>query len=347
MSEPAFTLGELADHIQARLVGDANAVIDGLGSLATAEAGEVSHLSNPAYRKHLAGTRATALILREADLPLWDGNALVSENPYLSFALVSQLFARRPELAEGHHPASEIHPSAVVEPGARLGPGVVVGARTRIGAGARLHPHVVVGEDCLIAKDVTLMPGVVIYPRVKIGAGSTLHSGVVIGADGFGFTPSADGRLEAIAQLGGVVIGADVSIGAGTTIDCGAIEDTVVEDGVKIDNQVQIGHNCHIGAHTLICGCVGIAGSTRIGRHCVLAGKCGIGGDKPIELADGVVLAGGTNVMFSIDRPGVYSGAVVHEPHQRWKRNALRLRRLDDLHRRVTDLEKRIKVLRG
>jgi UDP-3-O-[3-hydroxymyristoyl] glucosamine N-acyltransferase len=343
MSEPAYTLGELADHIQARLVGDANAVINGLGSLATAEAGEVSHLSSPAYRKHLAGTRATALILREADLPLWDGNALVSENPYLSFALVSQLFTRRPELAEGLHPTAEIHPGAVVEPGARLGPGVVVGARTRVAAGARLHAHVVVGEDCRIGEEVTLMPGVVIYPRVKIGARSTAHSGVVIGADGFGFAPSSDGRLEPIAQLGGVSIGEDVSIGAGTTIDCGAIEDTVVEDGVKIDNQVQIGHNCHIGAHTVICGCVGIAGSTRIGRHCVLAGKCGVGGDGPVELADGVVLSGGTNVMVSIDRPGVYSGSVLHETHPRWKRNAMRLRRLDELFRRVADLEKKVK----
>lgn len=343
MSEPAYTLRELADHLQARLVGDADAVIKGLGSLATAEAGEVSHLSSPAYRKHLAATRATALILKENDLPLWKGNALVSENPYLSFALVSQLFGRRPELAEGHHRSCEIHPSAVVDPTARLGPGVVIGARSRIGPGVRLHAHVVVGEDCRIDDEVTLMPGVVIYPRVRMGARSVAHSGVVIGADGFGFTPSADGRLEPIAQLGGVVIGADVSIGAGTTIDCGAIDDTVIEDGVKIDNQVQIGHNCHVGAHTIICGCVGIAGSTRIGRHCVLAGKCGIGGDRPIELADGVVLSGGTNVMFSIDRPGVYSGAVVHETHQLWKRNALRLRRLEELHRRVTELEKRAK----
>ncbi len=347
MSEPAYTLRELADHIQARLVGDDSAVIMGLGSLATAEAGEVSHLSSPAYRKHLAGTRATALILREADLPLWPGNALVSENPYLSFALVSQLFSRPQQLEEGHHPTAEIDPAAVVDPGARLGPGVVVGARTRISAGARLHAHVVVGEDCRIGEEVTLMPGVVIYPRVTIGARSTVHSGVVIGADGFGFTPSADGRLEPIAQLGGVSIGEDVSIGAGTTIDCGAIDDTVIEDGVKIDNQVQIGHNCHIGAHTVICGCVGIAGSTRIGRHCVLAGKCGIGGDRPIELTDGVVLSGATNVMFSIDRPGVYSGAVIHEPHGLWKRNAMRLRRLDELYRRVADLQKRVKGPKG
>jgi UDP-3-O-[3-hydroxymyristoyl] glucosamine N-acyltransferase len=159
----------------------------------------------------------------------------------------------------------------------------------------------------------------------------------VIGADGFGFTPAEDGRLETIAQLGGVTVGADVSVGASTTIDRGALDDTVIEDGVKIDNQVQIGHNCRIGAHSVICGCVGIVGSTRIGRHVVLAGGVGVGGDGPIEICDQVVVSGMTHVSTE---PGIYSGGVLHSPSRRWKRNALRFNRLDELSRRVAQLEK-------
>jgi UDP-3-O-[3-hydroxymyristoyl] glucosamine N-acyltransferase len=230
--------------------------------------------------------------------------------------------------------------TAEVADGVRIGPGVVIGPRCRIGAGTRLYANVAIGEDCLLGDDTVIMPNVVLYPGVTLGERCIVHSGSVIGADGFGFTPGEGGRLETIAQIGGVVIGADVSIGACTTIDRGAIDDTVIDEGVKIDNQVQIGHNCHIGAHSVICGCVGIVGSTRIGRHCVLAGGVGVGGDRPIEIADRVVVSGMTHVSSSISEPGVYSGGVLHAPNLAWKKNALRFGRLDELYRRVARLER-------
>ncbi len=190
-----------------------------------------------------------------------------------------------------------------------------------------------------------LMPNVVLGADVRLGARSVVHSGAVIGADGFGFVPDDQGRLQAIAQLGGVQIGEDVSIGACTSIDCGAIEDTVIEDGVKIDNQVQIGHNCRIGAHTIVCGCVGIVGSTVIGRHCVLAGGAGVGGDRPINICDHVTITGMTLVSTTLTEPGVYSGGVLHNTSRQWKRNALRFQKLDELNRRVARLEKALATL--
>ena len=343
MSESSFTLRELADHVQARLVGDPDLLIHGLGGLATAQAGELSHLSSPGYRKYLADTKASVVILAQADLDACKGGALVVANPYLAFARISQLFSRLPDLKAGVHPSAEVHASAVIDPTAAVGPGVVVGADSRVEARARLYSHAVVGERCHIQADALLMPHAVLYADVALGARSIVHSGAVIGADGFGFTPDERGHLQTIAQLGGVTIGADVSIGAGSTIDRGAIDDTIVEEGVKIDNQVQIGHNCLIGAHTVICGCVGIAGSVRIGKHCVLAGRCAVGGDGQLELADAVVLTAATVVLSSITEPGIYSGGVLHSSTARWKRNALRFHRLDELNRRVAELERRLR----
>ncbi len=340
MSELSFTLGELASHVQARLIGDADVVISGLGSLATARVGEISHLSSAGYRKYLANTQASAVIMKDADLQRGSGNARVVANPYLGFAKGSQLFAQLPELEVGVDPTARVHELAVIDPDAAVGPGVVVGADARVEAGVRLDANSVVGERCLIQRDALLMPHAVLYADVSLGARSIVHSGAVIGSDGFGFTPDESGRLQPIAQLGGVKVGADVSIGAGTSIDRGAITDTVIEDGVKIDNQVQIGHNCRIGAHSILCGCVGIAGSVTIGKHCVLAGGVGVGGDGEIELVDGVVLSAATVVLSSITEPGIYSGGVLHNATTRWKRNAIRFQELDRLNRRVATLEK-------
>lgn len=344
---PNFTLRHLAEALSARLVGDAALSITGLGSLATAGPGELSHLSSPAYRDQLATSRASAVILAAKDLPLWSGPALVVANPYLAFARASQLFADLPELGAGVHPHAAVDPTAELADGVRVGPGAWVGAHARIGAGTRIYANAVVGEDCVVGEQCLLMANSVLYRRVILGARCTVHSGAVIGADGFGYTPAEDGHLEAIAQLGGVRIGTDVSIGACTSIDRGALDDTVIEDGVKIDNQVQIGHNCQIGAHSVICGCVGIVGSTRIGRHCVLAGGVGVGGDRPIELCDQVVVSGMTHVSASITEPGIYSGGVLHSANLQWKKNALRFNRLDELNRRVARLERGQSDARG
>ena len=338
--ESAYTLDELARLVGAEVSGDGSRVVRSLGSLATAGPEQLSHLSNSAYRHQLETTEAGAIILSQDDAPRWQGDALVVKNPYLAFARLSQRFSQLPDLQPGIDPLAKVASSAVIAEGAAIGPGAVVGERTRVGTGVRLYAGAVVGEDCVLGADVVLMPNVVLYKDVRIGARSIIHSGAVLGADGFGFTPDEQGHLVAIAQVGGLVLGEDVSIGAATTIDRGAIDDTVIEDGVKIDNQVQIGHNSFIGAHSLICGCVGIVGSTRIGRHVVLAGGAGIGGAGPIEICDHVVISATTLVTTSITEPGIYSGGVIHSPTRQWKRNALRLLRLDDLFKRVASLEK-------
>ena len=336
----AITLDELARLAGGQVAGNGARIIRGLGSLEGAGPDDITHLSSSSYRSLLARTRAGAVIISPEDASLWQGDALIVSNPYLAFARISQQFDRLQDLPAGIDRRATVAASASVSPEAALGPSVVIGERTEIGPGVRLYAGAVVGDDCIVSRDVVVMPNVVLYSDVQLGERSVVHSGAVIGADGFGFTPDEQGILVAIAQTGGVRIGADVSIGAATTIDRGTIDHTIIEDGVKIDNQVQIGHNVRVGAHSVICGCVGIVGSTRIGRHVVLAGGVGVGGDGPIEICDQVVVSGMTHVSSSISEPGIYSGGVIHSPTRRWKRNALRLLRLDDLFRRVARLER-------
>jgi len=347
VGEPSFTLEELAKHVGAHVTGNPQVAISGLGSLETACSGQLSHLSSAVYRRYLADTAASAVILDEKNLEHWQGNAIVTDNPYLAFAKISQLFAQVPELTPGLDPSSKVDERATVASSACVGPGVVIGADCEIGVNARIYANVVIGARCRIGADAMLMPNVVFGADVSLGARSVVHSGAVIGSDGFGFAPDEEGHLQAIAQLGGVQIGQDVSIGACTSIDRGAIEDTVIEDGVKIDNQVQIGHNCLVGAHSILCGCVGIVGSTVIGRHCVLGGGVGVGGDGPIEICDHVVISGMTHVSASITEPGAYSGGVLHNTSRQWKRNALRFQKLDELNRRVARLEKALVMREG
>jgi UDP-3-O-[3-hydroxymyristoyl] glucosamine N-acyltransferase len=342
-SETEYTLGELASILGARLEGDPLVVVSSLGAIDKAQSHQVTHLSSPAYRQHLATTRSGAVLLREADANACPTNALIVVDPYLAFAKCSQLFCRPDDLPVGLHSTAIIDPSARIAADACIGPQVVIGAGSQVASGVRLHAGVHVGERCVIGADTELRSRVVLYSDVHVGERCKVHAGAVIGGDGFGFAPDARGHLHAIAQLGGVRIGHDVSIGCNTTIDRGAIEDTVIEDGVKIDNLVQIGHNCRIGAHSVLCGMVGLAGSTVIGKHCVLAGGSGCGGDKPVVLCDQVTLTAATIVTSSIDKAGVYSGSILHNTHTRWKRTALLFSRLDELVSRVRALEKSVR----
>ncbi len=339
----SFSLGELAGDLGARVVGDPELRITGLGSLEAATSGQISHFSSHAYREFLRQTAASAVILKEEDCSEWSGPALIVGNPYLAFARVSQKFARLPQLAPGVHSTAIIAPTAQLPASVAVGPGVVIGERTIVGENVCVHANTVVGADCVLGADGILMASVVIYDDVVLGERAIVHSGAVIGADGFGFTADEQGHMVMIAQLGGVRIGNDVNVGACSTIDRGAIDHTIIADGVKMDNQVQIGHNCHIGAHSVICGCAGMAGSTRIGRHCIIAGGVGIAGDGPIEICDGVVVSATTHVSSSITEPGIYSGGVLHSKTRQWKRNALRFMHLDELNRRVTKLEKKLR----
>jgi len=295
-------------------------------------------LSSAAYQTALPSTGAGAVLLREEDLAACPTTAIVVANPYWAYARLSQLFEQQPQVATD----ARIDPAAVIASGVSIAAGACIGAYAELKSGVSVHANAVVGAGVVLYEKVTIHPGAVVADGVVIGAGSTIHANAVIGAEGFGYAPDERGVLERIAQLGSVVIGENVSVGANSTVDRGALGDTRIGDGVKIDNQVQIGHNCVVGNHSVICGCCGIVGSTTIGAHCVLGGGVGIGGDGPITLCDGVTVSGMTHVSRSIDAPGVYSGGVLHSESHRWKRNALRFANLDGLAKRLAALEKRL-----
>ena len=317
-----LTLGEIASRLGGRVAGNPQILIRQVGTLERAGAEEIAFFANPRYRSQLERTRAGAVIVAPEAEALTARPRLVADNPYALFARVSQLF--NPLLTQ----APGVHPSAVVAPGVKLG------ARVSIG------PKCVVGEGVTIGDDTCLYPGVVVYPRCVLGARVIAHSGVVIGADGFGIAPEG-GRWVKIPQIGRVVIGDDVEIGAHTTIDRGAIDDTVLEEGVKLDNHIQIGHNVRIGAHTAIAACTGIAGSATIGRHCMIYGSAQINGH--ISIADHVTISACTAVSSSITKPGTYSGLYPYDEHGSWVKNAAVLRQLARLLDRVRGLEAREK----
>ncbi|MEW6514184.1 MAG: UDP-3-O-(3-hydroxymyristoyl)glucosamine N-acyltransferase [Pseudomonadota bacterium] len=319
----ARTLSDIVARFGGEVKGDADLVVSGLATLEAANPDQLSFLANPKYRSQLATTRAGAVILSPEMADACPRAAIVTPQPYLYFARVSQW------LAKGHVPVPGIHPSAVVE--ASLPSSVCVGANCWI------------GTDVEIGDDSVLYPGIKVYPGCRIGKRAIIHSGAVIGADGFGFARETTGEWVKIAQTGRVVIGDDVEIGANTTIDRGALEDTVIEDGVKLDNQIQVGHNVRIGAHTAIAGCVGIAGSAKIGARCTIGGAAVILGH--LSLADGVNVSAGTLVGKSIAQPGNYTGTVPFMAHDEWQKNFARLRHLDALADKIRNLEKRLAEL--
>lgn len=335
----SFTLKELSRRLDVPVQGDDSTRIDGLATLKRAGPGHLSFLANPRYARQLADCQASALILHPDLASTVTVPCLLSDSPYVTYARASQLFA---DSGSAHADEAPVHASAVVSAGATLGYNVVVGPQAVIesgaviGDGSRIGPGCVIGRDCRIGADVTLYANVTLYHGVRVGDRCIIHSGAVIGADGFGF--AFDGqRSVKIAQLGAVSLGDDVEVGAGTCIDRGALDDTVIEDGVKIDNQVQIGHNCVVGAHTVICGCSALAGSTRIGRYCVIGGGVGITGH--LSICDKVSVSAMSMVTQTIDKPGVYSSGTLLQESSLWKRNAVTLSKLSGLSRRVKNLE--------
>ena len=342
LTEIASTLAKSLDG-GAAVHGDGNVVVNGLAPIETAGPGDLTHLSGRAYRRFLPTTGAAAVLLRAGDVARCPAAAVVVANPYLAFALVSQLFDDAPTPPPGVDAAAQVHATARIHPLASVAAGAAVAANASIGAGAQIWPCAYVGEDVRVGADTVIHSNATLYRNVRVGERCVIHAGAVIGADGFGFAPDERGRMRAIAQLGGVVMGDDVVVGAATTIDRGTLTDTVIRDGVKIDNQVQIGHNCDIGEHTVLCGQVGLAGSTRIGRHCMLGGGAGVAGEHPIEICDGVHVGAVTAVTRSIGEPGVYLGAVLHNTAARWKRTALRLAELDEMAKRLGRLEAEVR----
>ena len=334
---PSHTLTELAERFDLELAGD-EATITGLGTLSGAGGSDIAFLANPAYREQLAGTAAGAVILdREAaaDCPV---PALIAANPYLAWARVATLFAPQPPAVPGIHPAATVDATVEVDPGAEIAAAAVIGPGCRIGAGARVGPGCVLDRDVTLGADSRLVGRIWLGPGVTLGERVIVHPGAVIGADGFGLAMDGDHWIK-VPQAGSVRIGDDCEIGANTTIDRGAIEDTVLEADVRLDNQVQIAHNVSIGAHTAIAGCVGIAGSTRIGSYCMIAGACGIGGH--LEICDRVVVTAMSTVLDSITEPGAYGSGIPARPQRSWQRLLVRLGRLEDWARRLKRLEKR------
>jgi UDP-3-O-[3-hydroxymyristoyl] glucosamine N-acyltransferase len=331
-------LGALAQRLALELRGEPDCEISGVGTLESAGSDQLSFLANRRYRGQLQRTRAAAVILRPEDAVDCPVAALVSDNPYAAFARAAQWLHPPAPPRRGVHPTAvvddgaEIHADAWVGPQTCIARGARVAARVQIGAGCILGEGVVIGEDSRLEARVTLCAG------TRIGCRALIHPGVVIGADGFGIAEEK-GRWLKVPQLGGVRIGDDVEIGANTTIDRGALEDTVLEDGVKLDNQIQIAHNVRVGAHTAIAGCTGIAGSARIGRRCSIGGGVGILGH--LEIADDVSVTAMSLVTRSILRAGAYSSGMPLQPCRDWNRNLARLRHLDELVRRVALLERR------
>lgn len=334
-------LEEIVARFGGDLRGDGSIAITGLATLEAAAAGQLSFLANPKYRGQLASTRASAVILSAEMAELCPAAAIITPQPYLYFAHVSQF------LAEGPHPPAGIHPSAVVE--SAIPASVSVGPQVWIAADVELGENTVIGAQCRISAgarigaDCRFYPGVTVYAGCRIGSRAIVHSGAVIGADGFGFARAPEGAWVKIAQTGRVVIGDDVEIGANTTIDRGALEDTIIGDGVKLDNQIQVAHNVQIGAHTAIAGCAGIAGSAKIGTGCTVGGAASILGH--LLLADGVNVSSGTLVAKSITMPGTYTGTVPFMAHDDWLKNFSRLRHLDAMADKIRALEKRLAEL--
>lgn len=335
------SLGELAGRYGCELRGDPERRVERVGTLTGADDRCLTFLANPAYRSQLAGTRAAGVVLREGDAQACPVAALVAGDPYLVYARM----------------AAELHPPAPVEPGVhrsalvgvktlvpascQIGPGVVLGRDVVLGERVVIGALSRVGDRVVIGADTRLHPGVTLYSQVRVGVRCVLHSGVVLGSDGFGFARDAAGSYVKVPQLGSVIVGDDVEIGANTTVDRGAIDDTRIGNGVKLDNQIQVGHNVSIGEHTVIAAQTGIAGSTSIGARCTIGGQAGFAGH--IEVVDDVIIGGGTSVTGSIRVAGVYAGGGTPADHlQRWRRNMVRFGQLDELAKRLRQLEKRV-----
>jgi UDP-3-O-[3-hydroxymyristoyl] glucosamine N-acyltransferase len=336
----AHRLSALAEQFGLELRGDGASCVSGVGTLSSASATQLSFLANPHYRSQLADSRAGAVVLRAEDASAFRGNSLIARDPYVAFAKIAALFERSPA------PAPGVHASAVIEAGARIaasasiGPLCVVAADAVIEDGAVLGPHCIVGERCNVGAQSRLVARVTLVRDVSLGKRVLVHPGAVLGADGFGLAFERDHWVK-VPQLGGVRVGDDCEIGANTTIDRGAIEDTVLEEDVRLDNQIQIAHNVTIGAHTAMAGCAAVAGSARIGRYCLIGGGAGILGH--LELADRVTVTARALVTHSIHNAGEYSAGVPIQESKQWRRNAARFKHLDELARRVKELEKDLK----
>ncbi|MBD8622823.1 UDP-3-O-(3-hydroxymyristoyl)glucosamine N-acyltransferase [Pseudomonas sp. CFBP 13727] len=335
-------LGQLAEFLGATVSGDPEKIITGLATLQEAGPAQLSFLANPQYRKFLPDSHAGAVLLKAADAEGFQGDALIVPDPYLAYARISHLFDPKPHASAGVHPTAVIADDAQVDAAASVGPFAVIESGARIAAGVTVGAHCFIGARCEIGEGGWLAPRVTLYHDVRIGKRVVIQSGAVLGGEGFGFA-NEKGVWQKIAQIGGVSIGDDCEIGVNTAVDRGALADTLIGNGVKLDNQIQIAHNVQIGDNTAMAACVGISGSSKIGKNCMLAGGVGLVGH--IEICDGVFITGMTMVTHSITEPGAYSSGTAMQPAAEWRKSAARLRQLDDMARRLKQVEKRVEAV--
>ncbi len=334
---PIFRLDELATRFTLERHGAADTLIHGVATLANAGRKQLAFLANPRYISQLATTQAGAVVLTADQAKHCPVPALVAKDPYVTFAGIAALFESRPPAQPGIHPSAVVDPTAIIDPGASVGPGCVIEQGVRIEPGVVIGPHSTIGPDCSIGAQSYLLANVTLVTRVHLGQRVLIHSGAVLGADGFGLACS-EGRWLKIPQLGGVKVGNDCEIGANTTIDRGTLDNTTLDEDVRLDNQIQIAHNVIIGAHTAMAGCSAVAGSTHIGKYCRIGGGAGILGH--LEIGDRVTITAMSLVTNNIRIAGEYSSGMPLQNHRLWRRNAVRLKHLDELTRRVAALEK-------
>jgi UDP-3-O-[3-hydroxymyristoyl] glucosamine N-acyltransferase len=332
----AVSLGELAVRFGCELRGDPGVLVEHVATLAGADERSLAFLANPRYKTQLLQTKAAVVVLDAATASDCPTAALICANPYVTYARIAALLHARPKAPPGVHPSAIVASSARIDPTASVAAQCVIGERVVIGPRAVVGPQTVLEDDVTLSEDVYLSARITLCQRVEIGARTVIQPGAVIGGDGFGFAPER-GRWIKVPQVGAVKVGPDVEIGANTTIDRGAVGDTVIEEGVKLDNLIMIAHNVRVGAHTVIAALTGISGSTVIGKNCQIAGEVAIGGH--LTITDGVVFTGTTMVSHSVSEPGVYSSGMPLEKANVWRRMVARFKRLDRLEARVKKLE--------
>ncbi|MFT7235356.1 MAG: UDP-3-O-[3-hydroxymyristoyl] glucosamine N-acyltransferase [Methylophagaceae bacterium] len=334
-----WTLGEIAQHVNGEVVGDTSWQVDSVATLKKATQQQVTFLANSRYTKYLSSTKAgVVLVSRQLDVAVV-GNAIIVDDPYIAYAMVATLLNPEPETDAKIESTAVISSEATISPNARIAHHVVISDDVFIGHNASIGAGTVIEQGVRIGNNARISPNVTICSDVTIGDNVIIHPGVVIGADGFGIA-NDKGKWIKVPQLGSVKIGDDVEIGANTTIDCGALENTIIGNGVKLDNQIQIAHNDVIGDNTVIAGCTGIAGSTEIGRNCIIGGGVGINGH--LKITDGVIITGMSMVTKSITKPGSYSSGIPAEASNQWHKNVIRYRQIEKLIERVKKLESHI-----
>lgn len=338
-----YRLAELADRCGGKLQGNPDVIINGVATLAKAGSGHIAFLSDTKHQKYLDSTQAGAVILRQLDIADFSGNVIICDNPHLAFALIAKLFDTYAyDGKPGIHPTACVDENADVASSAAIAPHVVIEAGVKIADGVKIGPGCHIEKAVQIGRNSRLYAHVVVRHHCVIGDNCIVHPGAVIGSDGFGYAKDGDQWCK-VPQLGRVIIGNDVEIGSNTTIDRGALDDTVIGDRVKLDNLIQVAHNVTIGDDTIIAACVGIAGSTTIGKRCAIGGQAGILGHKSI--VDDVQIAAKSLVTNSIKQPGIYASNIKAIELNKWQKNVARLYDLDEMAKRLRQLEQTVKLL--